>query len=202
MSCGLVRLLALVVAATLAGCGSDGGADRAATAPVPTATDGTASTSAGEPLAPRDVEARFRARLTEAGVDLERPTAADVDRTWEVMRDFFSDTPVRGTEPEDGDALLAQYGTYDWGDGEHFELDLTRQLIYGDRGDDDMFQLNCTFRFTPTDELRGTGQGNLWSFDAPSVDAFFADAMRLQGFRVVRETRPRPVGLDVFYGGV
>ena len=45
-------------------------------------------------------------------------------------------------------------GTYDWGSGDHFELDLTRQVILPDEEDDDaIWQLHLTYRFSPSDEL-------------------------------------------------
>ena len=72
---------------------------------------------------------------------------------------------------EDTDGILAQFGTYDWGDGVHFELGMTRQIIVADEDDDDeqglMTQLECTFRFAVQSELREAGSGDLWSFDLP-----------------------------------
>ncbi len=62
----------------------------------------------------------------------------------------------------DGDMLLYQWGIYDWGKAEHFELDLTRQLIEEGRDDDDIWQLSLTFSFNPTDLLAEIGSGNRW----------------------------------------
>ena len=45
----------------------------------------------------------------------------------------------------DGDMLLYQWGAYDWGEGESFEFDITRQLILGTGEDEDIFQLSLTF---------------------------------------------------------
>jgi hypothetical protein len=46
-------------------------------------------------------------------------------------------------------------GTYNWGKGEHFELNITRQLIRsGGDSDSDIFQLGLTLRFPPSDALR------------------------------------------------
>jgi hypothetical protein len=64
---------------------------------------------------------------------------------------------------EDGDMLLYQWGTFDQGDGEFFELDITRQFILEDGSDDEnIWQLSLTFKFTPTDELRSLESGNQW----------------------------------------
>lgn len=151
---------------------------------------------------------RLRDLLVEAGVDLEHPTAADVERTWAVWR-RFAEEPVEdvptGVEDfdEENDAVLAQHGVYDWGGGEFFELDLTRQLAFFDEdGEHDHYaQLRCTFRFAPTDELRALGEHNLWSFGMPLED-FFARALDLPGFAGVRALAARPATLDIGYDDV
>jgi hypothetical protein len=77
--------------------------------------------------------ARLRALLAGAGVDTERPSAEDVDLTWRVFQQFATESVEDCEPPEhDGDLLLAQFGTYDWGSGEYFELDLTRQFSFVD----------------------------------------------------------------------
>jgi hypothetical protein len=58
-----------------------------------------------------EAEDRLRKLLLEAGVDLDRPTPADVERTWAAWREFATE-PVEDCQPaeEDGDGILAQYG--------------------------------------------------------------------------------------------
>ena len=59
--------------------------------------------------------------------------------------------------------LLFQFGVYDWGHGEYFEFDITRQFIVGgEEGDDAISQLNCTVRYEPSLPLRSIGNGNQW----------------------------------------
>ena len=41
---------------------------------------------------------------------------------------------------EDGDMLLFQWGTYNWGDSTHFELNITRQLMPGGEDGDGGFR--------------------------------------------------------------
>lgn len=116
----------------------------------------------------------------------------------------FATEPVEGSEPpeQEGDGLLAQYGTYDWGWGEHFELDMTRQLVFCD-GDQyrGMVQLNCTFEFIPVDELRATGEESMWSF-AMALDIFFEAALAMPGFAAVERMQPAPTRLRIEYGNV
>jgi hypothetical protein len=152
----------------------------------------------------RDVEKRLRSLLHDAGVDVDRPAAEDVERTWAVMRTFAAE-PVEDAEPpeQDGDGMLAQYGTYEWGRGEHFELDMTRQLSFTDRDGeyDHMTQLHCSFAFVPTDELRALGADDLWSFGLP-LDDFFARALALPGFAHVSAQRLAPTALEIGYSQV
>jgi hypothetical protein len=152
----------------------------------------------------RKVLKRFRKLLDEAGVDPKQPSTDDVGRTWDVIRVFAAE-PVEDAEPpeREGDGLLAQYGTYDWGGGEHFELDITRQLSFADRHGEyaGMKQLHCSFWFEPTDELRALGAGDVWSFGMP-LDEFFEHALALPGFRAVADNRLQPQRLVVDYTDV
>jgi hypothetical protein len=102
-----------------------------------------------------------------------------------------------------GDGMLAQYGTYDWGDGEHFEHDMTRQFSFSDDDGeyDGMAQLHCSFRYEPIAELRAIEARNLWSFDLP-LDEFFDQALAMPGFTRVRELGVAPVALDLDNGDV
>jgi hypothetical protein len=146
---------------------------------------------------------RLLALLAQAGVDLEQPTAADVARTWAVMRAFAAE-PVDDAEPaaEDGDGILAQYGVYEWEQrGEHFELDMTRQFTA--RGSGAVTQLHCTFRYASSVELRGFGEASMWSFGM-ELDDFFDEALRMPGFAAVHglDLDLVPVRLDVEYEAV
>src|SRR5262245_31541706 len=65
-----------------------------------------------------------------------------------------------------------QWGTYDWGEGESFEFDITRQLILGAGEDENIFQLSLTFKFQPTVKLRQLGDGNRWCRSLEEVEEF------------------------------
>jgi hypothetical protein len=89
------------------------------------------------------------------------------------MLSFYKEVRAADADLEaDGDMLLFQWGTYDWGDGELFEFDIARQLI-GDTGDDDdIWQLHLVYRFAPSETLRAIGQGDRWCSQPDEVDAF------------------------------
>lgn len=76
---------------------------------------------------------------------------------------FYKEVRCAGLASDAGsDMLLFQWGVYDWGDGEQFELDITRQFIERGKEDDDAIsQLRMTAYFPPED-LRHIEAGNQW----------------------------------------
>ncbi len=97
-----------------------------------------------------------------------------------AMLDFYREhRPAECAQMPDGDMLLFQWGTYDWGEGEHFQLDLTRQLIVSDEAEDeDIWQLSLTFLFEPVDDLRALGAGNAWCDSVQALPKFRTDVSR------------------------
>src|SRR5436309_3223876 len=69
---------------------------------------------------------------------------------------------------EDGDLVLFQYGVHNWGDGEFFEVDFTRQLMFEDL---EILQQSFTFYFEP-DPFRSIKSFSLWSHKCLDIDAF------------------------------
>lgn len=104
--------------------------------------------------------------------ELPRTPRAGIER----MTAFYRDVRADDVDLEsDGDMLLFQWGTHDWGSGEMFEVDITRQLIAGRGEDEDIWQLHLTYRFPPSADLRAIGTGNSWCprpDDTPSLQRF------------------------------
>jgi hypothetical protein len=144
------------------------------------------------------VEGRLVELLDQAGVNRSSPCSDDLRRAWDAMRVLAAERPVDIAPDELSDLLLAEYGTYDWGEGEHFELGITRQFGFEEDGEySHMCQLHCTFLFEPTDELRALDRGTLWS--TGSIEEFFEGALALKGFSSPAVTESAPLRLEVFY---
>jgi hypothetical protein len=82
-----------------------------------------------------------------------------------LMLDFYRDVRAEGVAPldADGDMLLFQWGTFDWGKGEHFEVEICRQFRDAVLQDDGaMSQLRLVFYFTPTEDLARLKHGERW----------------------------------------
>jgi hypothetical protein len=79
------------------------------------------------------------------------------------MLSFYESVSPKGCTNENGDMLLFQWGTYNWGDGTQFEIDITRQFIESAPEDDDAIsQLQLTFKFPPDKDTAALGDGNHW----------------------------------------
>ena len=109
---------------------------------------------------------------------------------------FFRDVPVDACAADSGDMLLFQWGTYDWGHGEHFEIDMTRQFMGPSGEDDEISQLSLTFVFTPDAQLRSLGQGNRWCSSVDEVEAFRRFVASSAPYRAVSERTDGNLELD------
>ena len=58
---------------------------------------------------------------------------------------------IKDGQKEGEDSLLFQWGIFDWGEGEHFEIDVTRQLAPDNR--DEIQHLHTTLLFEISNEL-------------------------------------------------
>ena len=117
------------------------------------------------------------------------------------MVSFYRDTRAEACDLDaDGDMLLFQWGTFDWGHGRHFEFDITRQFIVGAGEDDDMSQLNFTVRFPPEPDLVATGAANRWCHSPSAIDEWAAFVRGTRAFHLVG--RRRDGVAELVYGGV
>jgi hypothetical protein len=111
-------------------------------------------------FAPEDTLQEFQTFLSHRGLAVATLNVANGSA---AVFDFYQDVRPGCAQIPDGDMLLFQWGTYDWGQGEHFQLDLTRQLILShDAEDEDIWQLSLTFLFDPVGDLKALGAGNEW----------------------------------------
>jgi hypothetical protein len=143
-------------------------------------------------MKPLVAKTRFLERLEAVGLSLDALTPAP---GIEAMLAYYVEERAEGCDIDaDGDMLLFQWGTHDWGDGPAFEVNITRQLIVAEEEAEGPRQLGLTFRFGPSvgEELR---EGNRWceSPDAlPEFRRFIAGSAAL---RVVGQRSPESVEL-------
>jgi hypothetical protein len=105
--------------------------------------------------------------------EIEAGQRSDTLNPEAVVKTFqsFAAIPVSDCAPidEDGDGVLAQFGTYGLRGTQEFSVDLSRQLI--EAGDDGpTWQLSCTLYWDSTPDTTALGSGSLWSFDISPED--------------------------------
>lgn len=136
-----------------------------------------------------EVEATFRAYAAERAIDLAGVTAAQAVN---LMTDWYERQRVDDVSDQDGDMLLFQWGTYDWGDGPSFQYDITRQLIRDGGEDDDIFQLSLTVHAAPTAEAKAIGSDNRWCESPAGLDemrTFIGEAPATEFMRTAQVVR-------------
>lgn len=114
------------------------------------------------------------ANLTEAHSSVKE---ASVRSSFEHFLNLYGCSRIANTALEnDGDMLIYQWGTYDWGFGAHFELSITRQTTLNledpDQAADSMRQLSLTFKYSPCAESSLLGAGNKWCGTPASLEEF------------------------------
>jgi hypothetical protein len=124
-------------------------------------------------MLPSESASAFHRFLADRGID---PNSASSRLLIDAALDFYEQVPASGlADASQADMLLFQFGTYDWGDGDYFEVDITRQfIISGEEGDDAISQLNCTLFYRPTDAFQSMGKGNRWCESREGVADFKA----------------------------
>lgn len=146
-----------------------------------------------------DAPASFERFLAARGLTvhtLDAGTAVDAMTAW------YAAERAGDTDPaNDGDMLLFQWGTYDWGEGRAFEFDLTRQLVArGAEGDDDLSQLSLTLRYAESEATAILGSGDLWCERPDEAAAFRAS---VTGHAATGWAQgQRPIRVELAFGGV
>ncbi|GIM94346.1 hypothetical protein [Paractinoplanes toevensis] len=130
----------------------------------------------------RETEVVLASVLDDAAMDSNAVAATDVRHVVEAFR-RFAELPVEDARPpdEDGDGVLAQFGTYEFRGQREFSASLTRQLV--ERGGEDapMWQLSCTLYWPTNTATENLASGHLWSF-GKDIDRFFDEAVALPGW--------------------
>lgn len=146
---------------------------------------------------PQNARQEFESLLRSRGLHERDLNLAD---GCEALFDFYRDMRPNGrafAQHEDADMLLFQWGTYDWGTGEHFALNLTRQLVVSeDAEDEDIRQLSLTFAFDADDELRALGNGDRWCHSLLELPEFRESVRRSAAFTACTEHQVRRTVLD------
>ncbi len=120
----------------------------------------------------------------------------------QAMIDFYLTTVAAGAAPpdEDGDMLLFECGTFDWGLGPAFQIAITRQIIYPDGEDQDIWQLRLVCRFDAASADDPPERLALWCMHRDEIPAFRASVLESEALRWSADAKP--ASFDVRWGHV
>ncbi|MCL1971600.1 MAG: hypothetical protein FWG57_01250 [Endomicrobia bacterium] len=129
----------------------------------------------------QNIEAEYKSRIKEK----YNEKILSADELIDVSIELFDNTKVEEVDSEyvDTDMLLFQYGTYDWGSGENFEFNITRQFIFADA--DEPFQLSLTLFFDAV-EIESY---DCWSMNFETIEDFVNDIKSSQGYKLAKELK-------------
>jgi len=116
-------------------------------------------------MLPRESVMTFKKQLEKANIKIENVYLNEVI---DQCIQFYQITRCEKVDlNNDGDMILVQWGSYDWGSGRYFEFDITRQFIeIGKEGDDAFSQFRFTLYYPP-DIFDKSVKGNKW-FNNPN----------------------------------
>lgn len=120
----------------------------------------------------------------------------------DAMLDFYRNVRAEGCSFRDSDMLLFQWGTYDWGEGAHFSINFTRQLILSEESEDeDIRQLGLTFAFAGIAETEALGSGTKWCASTANLKSFRDEIDRSGLLTLDDRLKPESVKLDYSCAG-
>ena len=148
-------------------------------------------------MKPTDSVSAFSSFAMSNGITLSNCTPRE---GLEQMFSFYKSIAPEGCDGPDGDMLLFQWGTYDWGAGDHFELNITRQFIEEAFEDDDAIsQLSLTFKFVPTSDYTSLSDGTRWCDGPTELELVREFAFSSPAFTAVADQKAVAVELTHSY---
>ena len=112
------------------------------------------------------IKSELEKYLSEKGLNPQSFSAKEITDT---SIELYNNQRIENCDLEnDGDMLLFQWGTYDWGKGRFFQIDMTRQMICSDG----MYQMNAIAYYEPSKELESIKAGNQWCSNLSEVETF------------------------------
>lgn len=145
---------------------------------------------------PDDITKTFEAFLAGKGIAPEQVTPP---QAIDLMVEFHGSVRFDWVEKnhQDADMLLFQYGVYDWGQGENFEVNITRQLMGGldEDGDHELYQLGLTLFYKP-EKYKGISMFGKWSMDSGTIAEYVNEIKATEGY--LRACLDIPTGVEIF----
>jgi hypothetical protein len=116
------------------------------------------------------------------GKNLKNGQISNADEIINVSLTLFQEIKIKeiAGDDEDGDMLLFQYGSYNWGKGRSFEFNVTRQFIK--QNEDEPYQLSMTLFFEPID----CKSYDCWSNGFDDLEKWAENIKETEGYKFVK----------------
>lgn len=102
---------------------------------------------------------------------------------------------------DDGDMLIFEWGTFNWGDGQFFQCQITRQFILnGLDGDDAFSQFRLCLYFDVKSNLSNLKEGHKWCESLFEVDDFKSYIQSTNAYQAVAGIAPTKI--DLYYSPI
>ncbi len=140
-------------------------------------------------MKPSASENALRQHFTKAQID---PTEFTVRELVNTVIGFYQSQRASGLSSDpDSDMLLFQWGTYNLGDGEHFEVDMVRQFAKRQLfGDPILSQLHATAYFEPS-RFTGISASDFWCHSVEESEEFRDRVLASTAFEAAADSRPQ-----------
>lgn len=148
------------------------------------------------PMEPADSVDAFETFAAAHGVSLVGITPHDGIAQ---MLAFYEAIAADGCAADSGDMLLFQWGTFDWGEGEHFEVNITRQFIECANEEDAVSQLQLIFSFPLSTQFAALSEGHRWCEAPGRLEAFRAFVLSSPALAAVADQAAPGVALRHSY---
>jgi len=134
-----------------------------------------------------EIESKYRSAISIAleGKDLTGSLLV------ELSLNLYKDLKVKDISDDmHSDALLYQYGVYNWHDehGRHFALDITRQFQHPSSYEP--YQLSFSLIYDPA-PFENAGYHERWSMDFGDLEGFKAHIMSTDGYTIAENHVPK-----------
>ena len=166
-------------------------------------------------MTPENSKPELEERIKQSGAAINTLTPSKGVR---LMLDLYKAIRAENCElDDDGDMLLFQWGTYDWGKGPSFQFDITRQFTVSHSEEDEeeyeeeydeefeedaaVFQLSLKFHFVASTEFDALKSGNHWCRTPAELPGFEAIIFDSDAYRAVQASRPSKVTVDYGVAG-
>ncbi len=128
----------------------------------------------------------------------------EVTAFFQVVLDLYKNNRIAHTVLEaDGDMLLFQWGTYDWGNGKYFNIDITRQIMEDIDDPDEQAgtiqQLSVSLLFVPDIQSEAIGSGNQWCNTPDKLDEFENYINNSKAYKLSRGKIPESIEITMNY---